>query len=327
MDSIGRLAPPPEVDLEDARVALPLLDRPLAEDGPLVEDRHLAGDLPDELHVVLDDEHRPVGGDRLQQRARPRRFLVGHTRDRLVHEEQVGILRDHHPDLEPLLLAVREGAGQGARLGGELDRLQRLSDPLALLLRVTTAERGEDALRGPAKRELHVVPDGEVHEDGRRLELSPDAEARDVVLAQRQEIGLAAEDDAPTLGLDPPGHDVEERGLAGTVRADHHAQLAAVHEEVQAAQRLEAVVVHRDVFEIDDAAPGGHGYLSERGGRLIAWVAGEGCGASRIARSGCPATTRWARVSRRPRAPTTPSGKNRTAPMKSPPRKRSQRSG
>src|SRR5712692_7511032 len=139
MDSIGRLAPPPEIDLEDARIALDLLHRPLAEDRPQVQDRHLASNLPDELHVVLDDEDRPVGGDRLEQPAGPRSLLVGHARDRLVHEEQLGILRDHHPDLEPLLLAVRQGAGQGARLGGELDRLERPGDALALLLRVTTA--------------------------------------------------------------------------------------------------------------------------------------------------------------------------------------------
>src|SRR6266508_4469032 len=64
--------------------------------------------------------------------------------------------------------------------------------------------------------------------------------------------------------------DVEERGLAGAVRADHHAQLAAIHEEVQMAQRLEAIVVHGHVLEIDDAA-GVH--LSELGGRLATWVA------------------------------------------------------
>src|SRR5712692_3907870 len=140
MDSIGRLAPPPEIDLEDARIALDLLHRPLAEDRPQVQDRHLASNLPDELHVVLDDEDRPVGGDRLEQPAGPRSLLVGHARDRLVHEEQLGILRDHHPDLEPLLLAVRQGAGQGARLGGELDRLERPGDALALLLRFTTTD-------------------------------------------------------------------------------------------------------------------------------------------------------------------------------------------
>src|SRR5438067_339772 len=104
MDSIGLLAPPSQIDLEDARVALDLLDRPLAQHGPLMEHRHLTRDLPHELHVVLDDEHRPVRGDRLEQRAGPLRLLVGHAGNRLVDQQELRILRDHHPDLEPLLL-------------------------------------------------------------------------------------------------------------------------------------------------------------------------------------------------------------------------------
>src|SRR6266850_2460175 len=87
MDSIARLAPPAEVDLEDARIALHLLHRPLAEHGALVEHGDLACDLPHELHVVLDDEDRPVRGDHLEQLTRSRGLLVGHAGDRLVHQQ------------------------------------------------------------------------------------------------------------------------------------------------------------------------------------------------------------------------------------------------
>src|SRR6267143_204592 len=66
MDSIGPLAPAPDVDLEDTRIVLDLLDRPFAEHHPLVEHRHPARDLPDELHVVLDHEDRPIRGDLLE---------------------------------------------------------------------------------------------------------------------------------------------------------------------------------------------------------------------------------------------------------------------
>src|SRR5437867_5139947 len=66
-----------EIDLEHARIGLDLVDGSLAQHRPLVKDRHLARDLTDELHVVLDDEHRAVGGDRLEQLAGAHRFLVG----------------------------------------------------------------------------------------------------------------------------------------------------------------------------------------------------------------------------------------------------------
>src|SRR4030095_11921889 len=105
MDSIGRLAPPPQIDLEDARIVLDLLDRPLAENGPLVEHRHLARDLPDELHVVLDDEHRAVNRDRLEQLAGPGSLLVGHPGDRLLDQEQLRARGGHPAAFAPPALA------------------------------------------------------------------------------------------------------------------------------------------------------------------------------------------------------------------------------
>src|SRR5207245_5098013 len=86
------------------------------------------------------------------------------------------------------------------------------------------------------------VPHAEVDEDRRRLELAADAEPDDVVLGEGDEIGVVAEDHAAVLGLRAPGDHVEQCRLARAVRADDHAQLAAVHVEVQARQRLEAVV-------------------------------------------------------------------------------------
>src|SRR6266478_5230049 len=125
MDSIGPLAATAEIDLEDTRIALDLLDWPLAQHGPLVEHGDLAGDLPHELHVVLDDENRAVRGDRLEQLTRARGLFVGHPGDRLIDQQELRILRDHHADLEPLLFAVRQGAGLPIGLVGELHGLER----------------------------------------------------------------------------------------------------------------------------------------------------------------------------------------------------------
>src|SRR5438552_15120674 len=59
--SMGLLAVA-EVDLEDAWIRLHLLHGAFAEDGPLMQHGDLARDLADELHVVLDDQHRAVRG-------------------------------------------------------------------------------------------------------------------------------------------------------------------------------------------------------------------------------------------------------------------------
>src|SRR5213592_3547707 len=149
-----------------------------------------------------------------------------------------------------------------------LSASRTVSSVRAILVGLRLAERGEDPLGRPPQRELDVVPHREIHEYRRRLELAADAQLGDLVLAQRQQVGVVAEDHAPALGLDAPGDDVEQRRLAGAVRADDHAQLATVHEEVQAAERLEPVEVHGHVFEVHDA-----GHLSELGGRLMPRVA------------------------------------------------------
>ena len=39
-------------------------------------------------------------------------FVVAHPGDRLVEQQQLGVLHQQHADLQPLLLAVRQGAGQ-----------------------------------------------------------------------------------------------------------------------------------------------------------------------------------------------------------------------
>src|SRR5207244_7202072 len=168
-------------------------------------------------------------------------------------------------------------------------------------------------LAGVHERDLDVVPLAEVDEDGRLLELAAYADPDHVVLGEREEIGVVAEDHAPVLGLRPPGDHVEQRRLARAVRADDHAQLAAVHVEVQARERLEAVVGDGHVLEIDDGAGGGHA-------RLRAPAVG-------VAVDGARPVSDQTRAAARARAPTTPSGKNSTTPMKRPPRNSSQTSG
>src|SRR5437660_2420997 len=105
-----------QINLEHARITLYLLHRALAQVRTLVEHRHLGAELADELHVVLDDEDGAVARDAEEQIGGARGLFVRHARHRLVDEEELGILRHHHPDLQPLLLAVRQRARQHAAL-------------------------------------------------------------------------------------------------------------------------------------------------------------------------------------------------------------------
>ena len=80
-----------QINLSYALVCLHLLDGAFANDGALVQDRHDTGDLPDKVHVVLDDDDRMFLRQRLELSTRLFRFFVGHPGDRLIDEEQRGI--------------------------------------------------------------------------------------------------------------------------------------------------------------------------------------------------------------------------------------------
>ena len=56
----------------------------------------------------------------------------------------------------------------------------------------------------------------------------------------------------PELGFVLPHNHVEQRGLAGAIRADHHMQLVAVDIEVQPVHGLEAVERDAEVVNFED---------------------------------------------------------------------------
>ena len=163
-------------------------------------------------------------------------LLVGHPRHRLVHQQQLGVLHEHHADLEPLLLAVGEAAGPLAPPPpARPDGLERGSSTAAPRSRSSRARsvastpllaRASDSSRFSRTVRLAKI-------DG-RLELAPDAEAR----RSRSPAGptrsvLFPKITRPAEGCTLPEITSSRVVLPGAVRADHHAQLPVVHEEVQ----------------------------------------------------------------------------------------------
>src|SRR3954449_11301722 len=105
------IAPPSQIDLDHALVLRDLVDGALGEHRAFVQTRDLHAELAHEGHVVLDDDDSAVAIDLLEELGSLARLGVGHAGDRFVHEQQLWFLRQQHADLEPLLLAVRERAG------------------------------------------------------------------------------------------------------------------------------------------------------------------------------------------------------------------------
>ena len=101
--------------------------------------------LLDELHVVLDHDHRAVLADALQQLGGQLALAHAHAGDRLVEHQQLGVLHQQHADFQPLLLAVREQAGLGVELVGQADVLRHFVDARPDLVGALEGQRAEHA--------------------------------------------------------------------------------------------------------------------------------------------------------------------------------------
>src|SRR5437763_10878325 len=115
-----------EIDLDDLGVALDFLHCTLAKYLPLVKHRDLAGDLPDEGHVVVDDDERVFAGHRLKEFAGALGFARRHAGDGLVNQEQLGVLGHEHAQLQPLFFAVRQQPGRLVGFGAQADGVNDL---------------------------------------------------------------------------------------------------------------------------------------------------------------------------------------------------------
>ena len=167
----------------------------------------------------------------------------------------MGVLRQQHADLQPLLLAVAQQAGHALALLGQMHGLQQFAKPIALL----AAELGPH--RKPrttiaSESQLQILDNGQRLEDGGLLELAADARAGDLLLAHQAQVEVAAEEDAPAVGPSLARQAVHRRRLAGAVGTDDAAQLANTHRERQATQRLEAVEGDLEVFDVKSHTPG-----------------------------------------------------------------------
>src|SRR5258708_36946262 len=114
---------------------------------------------------------------RLEQLAGALRLLVAHAGHRLVEQEEPRPLREQHPDLQPLLLTVRKQVCRAPRVLAQPDQVQHLVDARFLRSREPRAQRREDPLV-PPERELQVLEDAVVANNGGLLELPPDAAVR-----------------------------------------------------------------------------------------------------------------------------------------------------
>src|SRR5689334_11152994 len=87
---------PAEVDVEYLLVLAQLFDGAATEDGTLVQHHHVRVELPDEVHVVFDDDDRRALREVLDEAHRPAGLLARHPGRRLVQQDHLGMAGDDH---------------------------------------------------------------------------------------------------------------------------------------------------------------------------------------------------------------------------------------
>ena len=152
------------------------------------------------------------------------------VRERLVHEEDLGLAHDRAPHRHPLPLAAGELPRLAVEMVGEADDLRGLRDPLLrfLLRHFAQLQREPDVLRNRHVRIERVVL--EHH--------------RDIARAGRQVVDdTVADPNVALADLLEAGDHAQRRRLAAARRSDEDDELAVLDVEVQVGDRAMAVAV------------------------------------------------------------------------------------
>ncbi len=234
--------------------------RPSASSSPVVEDRDPFADSHDHLHVVLDEQDREIQlvAEMLDELGHLGRLAGVHAGGGLVQQQQLRLARQRARQLEPALVAVRQVLGPvllvAPRQADELEELLRL----ALRLLLLGAHGGKPQEGAPPARlhadvaaDHHVGQDRHGAEEADVLERPADPDLDDLVRRASDE-RLALERDLARGRLEHAGELVEERRLAGPVRADERHDGAPRDGEVHVAVRDQAAEPHRDLVGLED---------------------------------------------------------------------------
>ena len=250
-----------EIGVDDGRVGHHRVGRALGDDPALGHHHDPVGDVPDDVHVVLDEEHGHAlvaqGLDVAEQRLGERGVHTGH---RLVEHDHRRVAHQGPRHLEELALAAGEAAGVVVLLGVQLEAVEQLDGLLldGLLLRAPgrLEHAGEQVLAAlAAGPQHHVVHHRHPVEGLGQLEGTDHPGERDRRGRGLVELAALERPVRPRLGrarLVETRDQVEERRLAGTVGPDQGGDDAALHLEVLDVHGGHAAEVADDVVDLED---------------------------------------------------------------------------
>ncbi len=187
-------------------MVLDVLGRAEGERPAEVHGEDAVGEVHDQAHVVLDQDHREVqlGTDVEDEPGHVLGLLDVHAGHRLVEQQQLGLHRQGAAELDALLDAIRQHPDQLLAVALDLEEVDDVLDDAAVVeLDPLCPAAVEDARQHPVLEvevaaQHEVVEDGEVVEQLDVLEHPGDAATGHLVGRAAEQVG-AEEPDAPVL--------------------------------------------------------------------------------------------------------------------------------
>ena len=210
-----------------------------------MQHRDALGEREGDVHVVLDQQHRDVGREAFDHGDHRRRLGGREPGGRFVEQQGARPACQREEQLDLSLLAVGQLARRHVTPIREVPLRQH-----GLRAFAEPTDRGERPEQRAARAvraldgEAHALEDGESRKERGDLKRAAEPEPRALVRRQRRDV-VAEEPDGAGHRRKEAGESVEERGLAGPVRAEDHAAFPHADRERDVVQRTEPAEIVR----------------------------------------------------------------------------------
>ena len=222
-----------EIGFRDGRIAPHFGGRALGDLAAEIQDMNAVGDVHHDPHLVLDHQYgnAKLVADIEHEAGDVLGLLLVHARDHFVEQQQLRLAGQCPRQLDALLLAVGQRADDGVADVLDLEEFNDVLDPLAGLDLLAPGAAEEDhgiehvgtQMGVPAGQD--VLDHGAVLEQRQVLKGAPDPDSGKARGGDGCEVDTVEQDAAPGWPQHAGDH-VEQRGLAGAVRADDAADFA-----------------------------------------------------------------------------------------------------
>ena len=187
------------------------------------------GERQRRVHVVLDHHDGDVARNAFEQRADRLALRLRQPGKRLVEQQDLRLLRERHRELEPAPFAIGRLAHHPIAERAEPDAVERLIGRFVERAPLRQHRPRIPAGRRETEQRQHDVVHQRVARKQREDLVGPRQAERHPPRRRQAQQFLAEQPHGAAVRIEIAGHEIEQRRLAGPIRADDEAAFARHH--------------------------------------------------------------------------------------------------